>query len=93
MFDLMALAYQADVSRVFTFYTTREASQMTYPEIGVTEPHHSISHHDNDPVKLAKIAKINILQAQLFAAFLEKRRSTPDGDGNLLRAPADQQTI
>jgi hypothetical protein len=84
MFDLMALAYQADVSRVFTFYTTREASQMTYPEVGVTEPHHSISHHNNDPAKLAKMALIGKYYAQHVARFVKQLQAMPEGDGTVL---------
>src|SRR5439155_7140360 len=67
MFDLMAVAYQADLTRVFSFYTTRELSQMTYPEVGVTEPHHSVSHHNNDPVKLASMMLIGRYYAQHVA--------------------------
>ncbi len=84
MFDLMAVAYQADVTRVFTFYTSRELSQMTYPEVGVTEPHHSISHHNNDPAKLAKMALIGKYYAQHVARFVKKLQAVPDGDGSLL---------
>jgi hypothetical protein len=84
MFDLMALAYQADVSRVFTFYTTREASQMTYPEVGVTEPHHSVSHHNNDPIKLAKMALIGKYYAQHVARFVKQLQAMPEGDGTVL---------
>jgi hypothetical protein len=84
MFDLMALAYQADVTRVFTFYTTRELSQMTYPEVGVMEPHHTISHHDNDPVKLAKMALIGKYYSQQVARFVKKLQAMPDGDGTVL---------
>jgi hypothetical protein len=84
MFDLLAVAYQADITRVFTFMMSREASQRTYPQVDVDEPHHTISHHANDPGKMAKNARINIFHAQQFAKFVEKLRVTPDGDGTLL---------
>jgi hypothetical protein len=84
MFDLQVLAFQADVARVITFQLARELSNRTYPEIGVPDPHHPTSHHGNDPEKLAKIAKINTFHVSLFAQFLEKLKSTPDGDGSLL---------
>jgi len=84
MFDLMAIAYQTDLTRVATFMLSREASVRSYPEIGVADSHHPISHHANDPEKLAKIAKINKFHMQLFASFLKKLESTPDGDGTLL---------
>ena len=84
MFDLQALAFQADITRVITFQLTRELSNRTYPEIGVPDPHHPTSHHGNDPEKVAKIAKINTFHVSLFAEFLEKLKSTPDGDGSLL---------
>lgn len=84
MFDLLAAAYQTDVTRVFTFMMSREISQRTYPQIGITEQHHSVSHHQNNAEKIAKVVKINTYHAGLFAKFLEKLRSTPDGDGSLL---------
>jgi hypothetical protein len=84
MFDLQWLAYQADITRVCTFMLGRELNNRTFPEIGVNEAHHSISHHSDNPEQIAKLMRINILQSQLFAAFLEKLRSTPDGDGTLL---------
>jgi hypothetical protein len=84
LYDLMALAFEADLTRVFTFMTAREVSQRTYPQIGITEPHHSISHHGNKPDKIAGHAKINNYHVQLFARFLERLRTTPDGDGSLL---------
>ena len=84
MFDLLAVAYQADVTRVFTFMMSRELSQRTYPQIGVTEQHHSVSHHGNDPDKIAQNVKINTYFVTMFARFLEKLRATPDGDGSLL---------
>jgi hypothetical protein len=84
MFDLLAVAYQADITRVFTFMMSREASQRTYPQVDVDEPHHSLSHHGNDPEKMARNARINIFHAQQFAKFVEKLKQTPDGDGTLL---------
>ncbi len=84
LYELLALAYEADLTRVFTFMTAREVSQRTYPQIGVTEPHHSISHHGNKPEKIAGHAKINNYHVGLFAKFIERLRSTPDGDGSLL---------
>ena len=84
MFDLLALAYQADLTRVFTFMMAREVSQRTYPNIGVTEPHHSISHHGNRPAAIEGHTKVNVYHVHLFAKFLERLRSTADGDGSLL---------
>jgi uncharacterized protein DUF1552 len=84
MFDLVAAAYEADVTRVFTFMMSRELSQRTYPQIGITEQHHSISHHQNQAEKIAKVAKINAYYSGMFAKFVRKLRSTPDGDGSLL---------
>jgi hypothetical protein len=84
MFDLMALAYQTDLTRVSTFMIGREQSTRTYPEIGVPEPHHPVSHHQQRPEYLEKLARINVLHMQMFASFLEKLKATPDGDGTLL---------
>ena len=84
MFDLLAVAYQADITRVFTFMMSREASQRTYPQVDVDEPHHTISHHGNDPEKMARNARINIFHAQQFGKFVDKLSKTPDGDGTLL---------
>ncbi len=84
MFDLQVLALQADVTRVVTFQLAREGSTRTYPQIGVPEPHHPVSHHTNDPEKLAKLAKINAYHVSLFGYLLEKLQSTADGDGTLL---------
>ncbi len=84
MFDLQILAFQADITRVVTFQLTREQSNRTYPEIGVADPHHPTSHHGNDPVKVAKIAKINAHHVSLFSDFLQRMKATPDGDGSLL---------
>jgi hypothetical protein len=84
MFDLQALALQGDVTRVISFQLARETSTRTYPEIGVPDPHHPTTHHRGDPEKIAKVAKINAFHVSLFAAFLEKLKATPDGDGSLL---------
>ncbi len=84
MFDLQLLALQADITRVITFQLARETSTRTYPEAGVPEPHHPLTHHGNNPEKIAKVSKINAFHVSLFAGFLEKLMSTPDGDGSLL---------
>jgi hypothetical protein len=84
MFDLQLLAFQADITRVVTFQLTRELTNRTYPEIGVPDPHHPISHHGNDPQKLFMMSKINAFHVSLFSEFLQKLRATPDGDGTLL---------
>ena len=84
MFDLQALAFQGDITRIATFQLTRELNNRTYPEIGVPDPHHPTSHHGNDPEKLEKIAKINTYHVSLFSEFLQKLHDTPDGDGSLL---------
>src|ERR1700674_2456977 len=84
LYDLQVLACQCDLTRVFTFMMGREFTGRQYPEIGVPDAHHPISHHQNDPEKLAKLLKINTFHTTLFAYFLEKLRSTPDGDGTLL---------
>jgi hypothetical protein len=84
MFDLLALALQTDLTRVFTFMVGRELSARAYPEIGVPDAHHGLSHHQYDPDKLERLSKINAFHTRLFAYFLEKLRSTPDGDGTLL---------
>ena len=84
MFDLQVLAMQADITRVITFQLARETSTRTYPEAGVSEPHHPLTHHGNNPEKIAKVAKINAFHVSLFAGYLEKLKATPDGDGSLL---------
>jgi len=84
MFDLQALAWQADVTRVFSLVLSRELSSRTFAAIGVPEQHHAVSHHRNDPELIAKKAKIDVYQAQLLAYFLERLDRTPDGDGSLL---------
>jgi hypothetical protein len=84
MFDLQMLAMQGDVTRVITFQLARETSNRTYPEIGVPEAHHPLTHHGNDPDKIAKVAKINQFHVTLFAEFLQKLKAAPEGDGTLL---------
>jgi len=84
MFDLLTLAYQTDMTRVSTFMLGKEVSVRAYPEIGVPDSHHPVSHHQNNPEQLAKLGKINAFHVKQFAYFLERLRSTPDGDGSLL---------
>jgi hypothetical protein len=84
MFDVQVLALQADMTRVITFQMAREASNRAYPQIGVPEVHHDVSHHGNNPEKLAKLAKINAYHVSLFAYLLDRLQSTSDGDGSLL---------
>ena len=84
MYDLMALAYEADLTRVVTYMKSRDASQRVYPKIGVTEPHHAMSHHGNNSEKLANLVKLNTHHVDLFRGFIEKLAKTPDGDGTLL---------
>jgi hypothetical protein len=84
MFDLQVLAMQADVTRVMTFQLARETSNRTYPEIGVPDPHHPLTHHGNDPDKIARMAKINAFHVSLFSYYLEKLKATPEGNGTLL---------
>ena len=86
MIDLQTLALQADLTRVVTFQLAREASTRTYPQIGVDEPHHPISHHGNDPVQLEKLAKINKYHVSLFAYMLERMDAAQDGNGSLLES-------
>lgn len=84
MFDLMVVAFQADLTRVVTFMLGREFSGLTYPHLGVTDAHHPLSHHGGDVTKLDKLARVNRYHVSLFARLLDKLRSTPDGEGSLL---------
>ncbi|MEE2636591.1 MAG: DUF1552 domain-containing protein [Acidobacteriota bacterium] len=84
MFDLQLLAYQTDLTRVASFMLGREISGRTYNEIGIPDAHHPLSHHLDDPTKIATMSKINTYHVSLFAEFVDKLRSTPDGDGSLL---------
>jgi len=84
IYELMALAMQADLSRVYSFMVSREASQRTFPEIDIADPWHVVSHHGDQPEKVLRNAKINALCLQLFAKFVNRLQSTADGDGSLL---------
>jgi hypothetical protein len=84
MFDLMALAYQADVTRVIAFYTTRELSQITYPTVDVHEPHHVASHHANGPERIGMMVRVGVYYAQQVARFLGQLAAMPEGDGTVL---------
>jgi len=89
MFDMMALAFEADMTRVFSFMLNREASQLVFPDLGFNEPWHHVSHHGNEAYKLELLVKLNTYQISLFGKFLERLKATPDGDGTLL----DHSTI
>jgi len=84
MFDLQVVAFQADLTRVITCMVAPELSSRAYPELGVAEPHHAISHHQGKPENLSQLTKINTYHTKLVSYFLEKLRATPDGDGTLL---------
>ncbi len=84
MFDLQVLAYQADLTRIITFMMSREVSPRTYPELGIPDPHHGLSHHQNNPTQIGKLAKLNRYHIEQIAYFMERLASTPDGDGTLL---------
>ncbi len=84
MFDLQLLAYQCDLTRVTTFMIGRELSGRSYPQIGIPEAHHPLSHHEGNPEKIAVMAKLNTYHVAQFANYVEKLKSTPDGDGSLL---------
>lgn len=84
LYDLQLLAFQSDLTRVITFMYGREQTGRPYPHIGVPDPHHPVTHHQADPVKMEKCAKIQRHHIELFAEYLQKLRNTPDGDGSLL---------
>ncbi|MEE8161106.1 MAG: DUF1552 domain-containing protein, partial [Acidobacteriota bacterium] len=84
MMDLQVLAYQTDMTRVITFMMGREQNTRVYDELGIREAYHPLTHHQQDATKIAKVLQIDILHSEMFAYFLEKMRSTPDGDGSLL---------
>jgi hypothetical protein len=84
MFDLQHLAFQGDITRVTTFMYGGEQRARMYPEIGLPEAHHSMSHHGNNPENLAKYAKLCTWEVQLFSYLVDKMANTPDGDGTLL---------
>jgi hypothetical protein len=83
-YNLIHLAWQGDISRVFTFMIGHEPTDRSYPHIGIPETHHSVSHHGNDAEKMSKYAKIATYQMVKLSEFLTKLKATPDGDGNLL---------
>jgi hypothetical protein len=89
MLDLQLLAFQSDLTRVITFMIGKEQSARPYPQIGVPEAHHPLSHHENKPELIERLSKINRYHTQLFSQYLAKLRATPDGDGTLL----DHMTI
>ena len=80
MMDLQVLAFQSDLTRVISFMISKEQSPRPYPQIGVPEAHHPLSHHNNQPELIERMSKINRYHAQLFAQYLAKLRATPDGD-------------
>ncbi len=84
MMDLQVLAYQTDMTRVITFMMGREQNTRVYDELGIKDAYHPLSHHQTRPEKIAQVLQIDILQSEMFAYYLEKMRSTPDGDGSLL---------
>jgi hypothetical protein len=84
MYDLQALALQADLTRVITMMVGRESSIRSYDQIGISESHHQLSHHRNDPANLAKLTRIQTYHLSFFAGFIAKLKSTSDGDGSLL---------
>ena len=84
MFDLQVLAYQADLTRVITFMVGHETSNRAYPEIGVPDPHHSLSHHGGNAELIARLLRIDTYNTTMFAYYLDKLAATPDGDGSLL---------
>jgi hypothetical protein len=84
MMDLQILAFQTDMTRVITYVPAREGSNRSYREIGISDGHHSITHHQNDPEKIDNVARIDAFLVKNFAYYLDKLKSTPDGEGNLL---------
>jgi hypothetical protein len=84
MFDLQIIAFQADQTRIVTMMMGREGSMRTYPEIGIPDPHHPLTHHRGNAEWIEKVTQVNTLHMQLFAGFVEKLKNTPDGDGSLL---------
>jgi hypothetical protein len=84
LFDLWAIAFQGNITRVVSFMLARELSTRTYPQIGVPDGHHPVSHHQNDLQRMEMQAKINTYHMEMFANFLDKLKATPDGDGNML---------
>jgi hypothetical protein len=84
LFDMQLLAYQSDMTRVVTFLLSREQSGLTYPQIGVSDAHHALTHHSGNTELIAKVAKINAYHVSLFADYVSKLTATPDGEGSLL---------
>ena len=84
MFDLQVLAFQTDSTRIVTMMMGREGSMRTYPEIGVPDPHHPLTHHRNNTEWIEKVTQVNTMHMELFAGFIQKMKDTPDGDGSLL---------
>jgi hypothetical protein len=84
MLDLVALAYQAGLTRVVTFMMAAEVSMMTYNQVGISEAFHPLSHHQNNADKMARLAVVQTYHSQVFAGFVDKLKNTPDGDGSLL---------
>ena len=84
MIDLQVLAFESDMTRVVTFMIGKELSSRTFPELGVPDQHHPLSHHQNNPEKLEKLTRVQVFQTGLLAYYLERLASTPDGDGSLL---------
>ncbi len=84
MFEMQVLAYQANVTRVTTFMMAKEVSMRTYNQIGVSDAFHPLSHHQNDPAKLDRLAKVQTYHSEAYARFLKRMASTQDGDGTLL---------
>ena len=83
MFDLMAIAWQANLTRVSTMMMAAEISMLTYNQIGVSDAFHPVSHHQNNPDKIERLAKIQTYHSVVFAKFLERLKNIPDGDGSL----------
>jgi len=84
MYELQVIAFQADLTRVATLMVGREGSLQSYPEIGVPDPHHPLTHHQNNPEWVEKVTRINVHHMELFAHFVSRLKATPDGDGTLL---------
>ncbi len=84
MFDLQVLAFQTDMTRIVTMMMGREGSMRTYPEIGVPDPHHPLTHHRGNAEWIERVTKVNTMHMELFAGFIAKMKATPDGDGSLL---------
>jgi hypothetical protein len=84
MYDLMVLSYQANITRVITFMVSREVSNRTYPQVGVSDGHHAISHHQNREEKMEKNVRIQTFNVGMFAEFVARLKNTPDGDGSML---------